>query len=465
MFSRNLKRYLIIILPLLAAIGVLMYFGESLKPSAILAEVKNVHAGEGGFAERLKHPLAELLTQMLVILLTAKLVGYLFKLIGQQEVMGEIAAGIVLGPSLLGWLWPVASAFLFPAESLKNLQMLSQIGLVLFMFVIGMELDIEIVKRRASEALLVSHASIFFPFLLGVGLAVYLYPRFAPSSITFTAYSLFMGIALSITAFPVLARILKERRMARTQVGNMALICAALNDVTGWCLLALVIGIAKATATGDALLTIAIALVYGLVMFYVARPIVKRLSERYFRDLQLSPVFVAIILLTLVASSLIAEVIGIHALFGAFLAGVIMPPQVAIRKLFTDRIEDVSAMLLLPLFFAFTGLRTQIGLVNSSYLWMLCGVICFLAIFGKVVGSAVTARWVGQSWRDSLMIGALMNTRGLMELIVLNIGYELGILTPEIFTMLVFMALATTMMTAPALNLIEKFWPKKTSEN
>jgi Kef-type K+ transport system membrane component KefB len=329
------------------------------------------------------------------------------------------------------------------------------------MFIIGMELDIDILRKRATEALVVSHVSIVFPYFLGVGLAYFIYSTFAPANIPFLAYALFMGIAMSITAFPVLARILKERKMTTTQVGGMAIICAAIDDVTAWFLLAVVIAIAKAGDISGALITMGLTFVYVAFMFFAVRPLLKKLSERYFTNGHLSKGFVAIIFLLLLCSAFVAEVIGIHALFGAFLAGVIMPGNASIRKMFTERTEDVSVLLLLPLFFAFTGLRTQIGLLNNGYMWSVCGIIILLAILGKFAGSTLASRLTGQPWGHSLKIGALMNTRGLMELIVLNIGYDLGILKPEIFTMMVFMALATTFMTAPALNLIEKYWDKE----
>ncbi len=458
MKKNHLKLYALTILPLLAAIVFLVYSGKSLQPSAYVSEIRNAHAGGGSIADSFKHPLTILLMQILVVLGTAKLIGYLFTRIGQQAVIGEIVAGIVLGPSLLGWLAPGVYQFLFPASALGNLQLLSQIGLVLFMFIIGMELDIDILKKRATEALVVSHLSIVFPYFLGVGLAWFLYSTFAPANIPFIAYALFMGIAMSITAFPVLARILKERKMTQTPIGGMAIICAAIDDVTAWCLLAIVIAIAKAGDVTSALVTITLSAVYVAFMFFAVRPLLRKLSIRFFIDGQLKSNFVAIIFLLLLFSSFVAEVIGIHALFGAFLAGAMMPPNVSMRRIFTERTEDVSIMLLLPLFFAFTGLRTQIGLLNSSYMWGVCFVIILLAILGKFLGSAIAARMVGQSWKDSLSMGALMNTRGLMELIVLNIGYDLGILKPEVFTMMVFMALATTFMTAPALNIIEKIF-------
>jgi Kef-type K+ transport system membrane component KefB len=387
----------------------------------------------------------------------------LFTRIGQQSVIGETVAGIILGPSLFGLLCPGAFHFLFPPGSLPNLQLVSQVGLVLFMFIIGMELDLDKLKSRVGEAIVISHLSIAFPFLLGVGLAYFLYSNYAPANIPFIAYSLFMGIAMSITAFPVLARILKERNMTKTPVGSMALICAAIDDVTAWCILAVIIAIAKAGSINGALLTIVCTIAFVLFMFFVTRPLVKKLSDRFFKNDTLQAPFIASIFLTLIFSAFIAEVIGIHALFGAFLAGVIMPSNVSLRKLFTERVEDVSIMLLLPLFFAFTGLRTQIGLLNSSNVWLICVLIIGLAIIGKFVGGAVAARVVGLSWKDGLSIGALMNTRGLMELIVLNIGYDLGILRPEVFTMFVIMALTTTFLTAPALNLIESVFSRKGS--
>jgi Kef-type K+ transport system membrane component KefB len=457
---KHLKLYFAIILPLLLGIVLLLWHGKTLQPSSIIAEIKNIHAGGGSVSDTMKHPLPILLLQIIIVLATSKIVGFVFKVFGQQTVIGEMAAGILLGPSLLGWAMPNVFAFLFPPSSLANLQLLSQVGLLLFMFIIGMELDLNILKKRATEALLVSHVSIFFPYLLGVGLAYFLYDTFAPANIPFIAYALFMGITMSITAFPVLARILKERNITQTRIGSMSIICAAIDDVTAWCLLAIVISIAKAGSILGALFTICITVVYVLFMFLVVRKFLRQIGKEYFIDGKLNPTFIAMTLTTLISSAFIAEIIGIHAMFGAFLAGVVMPSNMSLRKIMTEKTEDVSVMLLLPLFFAFTGLRTQIGLLSGPSLWALCGLVIALAISGKFLGSAIAAKVVGQSWRDAISIGTLMNTRGLMELIVLNIGYDLGILTPEIFTIMVFMALATTCMTSPLLNLIEKAWPE-----
>ncbi|MCE6989937.1 cation:proton antiporter [Dyadobacter sp. CY323] len=413
------------------------------------------------FGHNLTHPLAILLLQIITIIIAARIFGWICKSIGQPTVIGEIAAGIFLGPSLLGMFYPGVSAFLFPATSLSNLQFLSQVGLILFMFIIGMELDLKVLKTKAQEAVVISHASIILPFALGVGLALYMYQDFAPEGINFLSFSLFIGIALSITAFPVLARIVQERGLSRTKLGTMVITCAATDDITAWCILAAVIAIVKAGSFVSSIYTIILAAAYVFVMLKVLKPLLKRIGDHYsYREGLTKPV-VALFFLILLLSSFCTEVIGIHALFGAFMAGVIMPANQSFRNIFIEKVEDVSMVLLLPLFFVFTGLRTQIGLLNEGYLWQVTGLIILAAVFGKFVGSAVAARFVKQSWRDSLVIGSLMNTRGLMELVVLNIGYDIGVLSAEIFAMMVIMALVTTCMTGPALDLIDRFFPKK----
>jgi Kef-type K+ transport system membrane component KefB len=412
----------------------------------------------------LSHPLAILLAQIVTIILVARLFGWLFQKIGQPSVIGEIIAGIVLGPSLVGLYFPEFSAALFPAASLGNLQFLSQIGLILFMFVVGMELDLKVLRDKAQDAVVISHASIIIPFALGVTLAYFVYASFAPMGVQFSSFALFLGIAMSITAFPVLARIVQERGMHRTRLGTVVITCAAADDITAWCLLAAVIAIVKAGSFVSALYVIALAVVYVLVMVKVVRPFLKRVGDLHESRENLGKPVVAIFFLALLLSSYATEVIGIHALFGAFMAGAIMPTNTKFRNIFIEKVEDVALVLLLPLFFVFTGLRTQIGLLNDPYLWKVTGLIILVAVVGKFVGSAFAARFVGQSWKDSLTIGALMNTRGLMELVVLNIGYDLGVLTPEIFAMMVIMALVTTFMTGPALDLINRFFrsPKTT---
>ncbi len=417
------------------------------------------------FGHNLTHPLATLLAQIVTIIIVARLFGWICKLIGQPTVIGEIAAGIFLGPSLLGMFYPEVSAFIFPKTSLSNLQFLSQVGLILFMFIIGMELDLNVLKTKAKEAVVISHASIMLPFALGVGLALYMYTEFAPEGISFLSFALFTGIALSITAFPVLARIVQERGLSRTRLGMMVITCAATDDITAWCILAAVIAIVKAGEFMSSIYTIVLSLGYVLVMLQVVKPLLKRIGDHYaYREGLTKPV-VALFFLVLLISSYCTEIIGIHALFGAFMAGVIMPANQRFRNIFIEKVEDVSLVLLLPLFFVFTGLRTQIGLLNDPHLWFVTGLIIAAAVVGKFVGSTIAALFVKQSWRDSLIIGSLMNTRGLVELVVLNIGYDIGVLSPQIFTMMVIMALATTCMTGPALDLIDKFLPARKGED
>ncbi|MFG4005299.1 cation:proton antiporter [Flavobacterium aquidurense] len=404
--------------------------------------------------ENLQHPLAILLAQIVTIILVARLFGWVFRKIGQPSVIGEMIAGIVLGPSLVGMYFPEFSAALFPKESLGNLQFLSQIGLILFMFVIGMELDLKVLKNKAHDAVVISHASIVIPFALGLSLAYFIYHTFAPVGVEFASFGLFMGIAMSITAFPVLARIVQERGMQKTKLGTIAITCAAADDITAWCILAVVIAIVKAGSFTSSLYVIGLAILYVIVMLKIVRPFLKRVGDLNSTRESLNKPVVAIFFITLLFSSYASELIGIHALFGAFLAGAIMPENNKFRNIFIEKVEDVAIIVLLPLFFVFTGLRTQIGLLNDPYLWKVTAVIIAVAVAGKFLGSAFAAKFVGQSWKDSLAIGALMNTRGLMELVVLNIGYDLGVLSTEIFTMMVIMALVTTFMTGPALDFI-----------
>ncbi|MEZ7506428.1 cation:proton antiporter [Flavobacterium sp. Arc2] len=406
-------------------------------------------------------PLAILLAQIVMIILVARLFGWVFKKIGQPTVIGEIIAGIVLGPSLLGMYFPGFSAALFPVESLGNLKFLSQIGLILFMFVIGMELDIKVLKNKASEAVVISHASIVIPFALGIGLSYFVFNQFAPPGVQFLSFSLFMGIAMSITAFPVLARIVQEREIHKTKLGAIVITCAAADDITAWCLLAVVIAIVKAGDFISSLYVISLAVIYVVAMIFIVKPFLKRIGDLYGSKDSIGKPVMAIFFLFLILSSYATEVIGIHALFGAFMMGSIMPDVTKFRMIFIEKVEDVAVILLLPLFFVFTGLKTEIGLINDPYLWKVTGAIIMVAVVGKFLGSALAAKFVGQNWKDSFTIGALMNTRGLMELIVLNIGLELKVLTPEVFTMMVIMALVTTFMTGPALDLINYLFKDK----
>ncbi len=400
-----------------------------------------------------RSPLSILLLQLIVIIIVAKLFAFLFRLIKQPPVMGEMLAGIVLGPSLLGLLFPQISNFLFPPTSMSSLAVFSQIGVVLFMFVVGVELDLEHLKERASAAIMVSHASIVVPFLLGAALALTLYGSLARANTSFTPFALFMGIAMSITAFPVLARILEDRGLSGSPLGNTALACASIDDVTAWCILAFVVAVVQASGFADAIVTIGLTLLFILVMLLLVRPRVEPLISRRLDDKRHPRSLMAGILAFAFACAWFTEVIGIHALFGGFLAGVVMPSSLSVQGFVNERIKSFTSAALLPLFFVFTGLRTQITLLNDLNSWLMCMAIIVVAVLGKLVGSMLMARWTHMSWRDSFSIGVLMNTRGLIELVVLNIGYDLGILSARIFVMMVIMALATTLMTAPLLSL------------
>ena len=407
--------------------------------------------------ENFKEPLSRILLQVIVIVLATRLVGALFARWGQPSVVGEVLAGILLGPSLLGWLWPEASSFIFPSESLGVLKLLSQIGVCLFMFVVGLELEVSQLRQKAQTAVLVSHVGILFTFFLGVVTALLLYSKQGASGTSFAAFALFMGIAMSITAFPVLAHILKERGLARTFLGSTALTCAAVNDATAWAMLAFVVAIARAGSLASTTLGLGLVLVFVAVMLFVVRPQLPRWLD-VGRMAAGGPGrgAMAAVLLLILTSALATELIGIRALFGAFVAGVVMPQKTEFREYLIVRLENFSSLFLLPLFFAYSGLRTHVGLLNDPTSWLICLAIIGVATLGKLGGTMVTARLTGMNWNDSFALGALMNTRGLVELVALNIGYDLGILPPRIFAMMVLMALVTTFLTGPLLNLAER---------
>ncbi|HET9956857.1 MAG TPA: cation:proton antiporter [Polyangiaceae bacterium] len=394
-----------------------------------------------------------LLLQIGVILVAARGVGLVFRRFQQPQVVGEMAAGILLGPSLLGWLAPNVSAFLFPAKSLVHLGTLSQVGLVLFMFLVGLEFDPKLLRGRGHAAVVTSHVSIVAPFFLGSVLALYLYPRLSDASVAFNGFALFMGAAMSVTAFPVLARILQERKLVHTKVGAVTIACAAVDDVTAWAILAVVIAIVRANALHAPLwLTLAGSLVYMVLMLFVVRPALRLLETRYHRAGRVSQDFLGLIFLLLLASAWTTEWLGIHALFGAFCLGAVMPKDRGLMHEIADKLENVTVVFLLPIFFASAGLKTRIGLVTGAEMWGFFGLIMLVAVLGKFGGSTAAARLVGLSWRESSALGILMNTRGLMELVILTIGFDLGVISPALFAMLVMMALATTIMTTPVIQ-------------
>jgi len=407
----------------------------------------------------LHSPLGQTLLQVLVIVIAARCAGSLFTRLGQPAVIGEMAVGISLGPSLLGALFPNVSKFIFPTQSLGSLSILSQVGILLFMFVVGMELDVRLLQKRAQSAVLVSHASIVVPFILGLTSAVWLYEKYGGPNRNFMVFALFVGISMSITAFPVLARIIQERGLTGTELGSIAITCAAVDDVTAWTGLAFIVTLARAQSLIGCLITVVLSIAVVVAALYVMRPMLDRSVSRCPDPGSPGKTLTVAVLVSVFACALATETIGIHALFGAFLSGVLMPRNEAFRTFLRQRIEYFSTLFLVPIFFAFTGLRTQIGLLSGPSDWMICGLLLTLAVCGKFGGSTLAARASGMSWRDSTALGALLNTRGLIELIALNLGLDLGVLSPKIFAMLVLMALITTFMTGPIVTFLGVgFW-------
>jgi Kef-type K+ transport system membrane component KefB len=378
------------------------------------------------------------------------LLSQLFRKLGQPPVIGEVVAGLTLGPSVLGQLWPDAQQLLLPAEVAPHLGVIAQFGVILYMFLIGLELNPGLLEDRARATILIAHASIAVPFILGSALALLLYPRLSNSDVPFTSFALFLGVAMAITAFPVLARILSDQRLQSTPLGVLALACAATGDATAWCLLAFVVGIAQAKISG-AVVVIGLTAAYLAFMLLIVRPLAARMTS-------VTPTrgAVALVLVALLLSALATEAIGIHAIFGAFMLGAVIPHDSAIAREFIHKLEDFITVLLLPAFFALTGMRTQIGLVAGWEQWLLCVVIITTASVGKFGGTMISARLTGMGWRDASALGILMNTRGLMELIVLNIGLDLKIISPTLFAMMVLMALATTIATTPMLRMFRQ---------
>ena len=399
--------------------------------------------------------LPTLLLQIGVILVMARLLGRIFQLFRQPQVLGEMAAGILLGPSFLGWLAPDLSVALFPSESLGILNGLSQIGLILFMFLVGLDLDPKALREHGYTAGVTSPVSIIAPFLLGTALARYLYLRLAPDDVPFLHFALFMGTAMSITAFPVLARILTERSLLQTPVGMVAIACAAVDDVTAWCILAGVVLLVRSTGDWSSFwLTLLGSLAYVALVVFGIRRIFAYLTLRSRQREMVSPNLLAAILLLVLSSAWITEWLGIHALFGAFVVGAVMPRERGFTLALRDKLEGLTVVLLLPLFFALTGLRTSLGLVHSPEMWVYCVLIIATAVGGKFGASTLAARLTGMSWREAGALGILLNTRGLIELVVLNVGLEIGVISPAVFTMMVLMALVTTFMTTPLLDWI-----------
>lgn len=421
----------------------------------------NIRVGTSAFAtftEGVQHHLGTtiglLLLQIIVILSVARGMGILFSKLKQPTVIGEIVAGILLGPTLLGAVWPEGFAFLFPESSLGSIELLSQFGLILFMFTIGMELNISDIRKQARNALIISQSGIFIPFVLGIVLCITTYTRYS-SQVAFLPLALFMGISMSITAFPVLARIIQERSMSRTPLGKLALNTAAAGDIIAWLLLAGIMAITQSGSFNSAIFNFLFLLLYLLVAFGILRPLFSIIGRIYNKQELISKSIIGLIFILLLVSAYVTEILSMHALFGSFILGLIMPEDVKFRHILTEKVEDVSLNVFLPLFFASSGLRTELGLINTPELWILLMIFIAVAIIGKIGGTYLSARICGLQVKESLYLGAYMNTRGLMELVVLKIGLDLGVLPPVFFAILVLMTLVTTLMTAPLIHLID----------
>jgi Kef-type K+ transport system membrane component KefB len=383
-------------------------------------------------------------------------VAVLFQKFQQPKVMGEMVAGIMLGPSLLGWVAPHLSGMLFPASSLGYLNALSQVGVVIYMFLVGVALKPRSLREHGHTAVLASHVSIIVPFLLGTALALLLYPRFCDDSVGFTGFALFMGAAMSITAFPVLARILSDRGMVGTKLGSLAIACAAVDDVTGWCILAYIVVLVRAGGRASIPLwtTLGGLVAFTLFMVYGVRRLLRRFGVACRETGQLSENALALLVVVVLASAVITEHLGLHLLFGAFLAGVVMPKGNKFVRYIFDKFETPTVVVLLPLYFAFTGLRTSVRVIEGAQMWLFCLIVIVVAVLGKLGGSMIAARAAGSGWRDATGLGILMNARGLMELVILNIGLDIGVISPSLYSMMIVMALVTTFMTTPLLELV-----------
>lgn len=405
----------------------------------------------------------QLILSIGIILLAARLCGWIFLKIGQPRVVGEMTAGILLGPSFFGRYFPHSFSYVFPTSSLPTIAVLSQLGLLLFMFVVGVEVDLKRVLKQGKAVVLISNVSILLPLALGIAMAKALYPQFAGAGVPFPTFALFMGAAMSVTAFPVLARILKERDMLGTSLGTVSISCAAIDDISAWLLLAVLTAMAHSSQGWYHLwLSMVFLALFIFVMLVPVRWIISGLESKY-RDRSASIESISVLILFMLLASWTTERLQVHALFGAFMAGLVLPKS-GMMKEAVDRIEALSVALLLPLFFALTGLRTRIDLLTDKVMWEYALAIMAIAVVGKLAGAALTAYVTGMNWKDSLGLGALMNTRGLVELVILNAGLDLGILSPAMFTMLVLMALVTTFMTSPALEILGIDRRLKTSE-
>ena len=432
------------------AVSAMLRFGRHLAAPEAVPGVPRFGSGATTQSTLLFH----ILVALLAIVLASRTLGRVFRRLGQPQVVGEVVAGILLGPSFLGRIAPDLGAFVLAPEIMPSLGVLAQMGAILFMFLVGLEFDTRLLRERTHTSVLISHTSIIVPFLLGVGLAVFLYPRLSTADVPFFAFALFSGVAMSITAFPVLARILTDVELQKTPLGVTALACAAVDDVTAWCLLAFVVSSAQARI-GSAVTTLGFTVLLIGTLVIVVRPLAVRGLERLeARNVPIGRTLMAVALGALLLVSLLAEGIGIHAVFGAFLLGALIPSESNLAVTLRAKLEDVVLVMLLPPFFAYSGMRTELQLVSGARNWAYCALIVAVACAGKIGGTMFAARRRGLPWRDASALGVLMNTRGLVQLVVLNIGLDLHVISPTLFAMMVVMAVVTTFATTPALKLI-----------
>ena len=454
---RSITIYLLMLIGAVAGFLLIRYLGDGLQTSPTLPAVAGAKVGIAHRNDTFLH----VLLALVAVIIAGRLLGAAFRYVGQPPVIGEVIAGILLGPSLLGQISPEFASYLLPQSVAPTLGVIAQLGVILYMFVVGLELDPESLRERGHSTIAISHASIVAPFLLGSILALFLYPELAEPHVPFTVFALFLGAAMSVTAFPVLARILTDRGISRTPLGVVALTCAATDDATAWCLLAFVVGVAQAKVQASFLVLIWTAL-YIAALFLVCRPLLRRWVHSL-GDRPITPGVIAVVFVALLSSALVTELIGIHAIFGAFALGAIFPHDSHLAKDLVRKLEDTVTVLLLPAFFAFTGMRTQIGLVSGMENWIWCGLIIAVATLGKFGGTYVAGRLTGLDRREASSLGILMNTRGLMELIVLNIGLDLQIISPTVFAMMVIMAVVTTVATTPIFQFINRGGPEALS--
>lgn len=451
---QNVKALFFYSLMLIAAIGIFLIvrmIGEESSVSASPAAVTSSAKTHG------PNVLFHVLATLTAVIGLGFVLGRLFQRWGQPPVIGEVVAGICLGPSLLGLISPDLMHLLIPGPAADphgnvaaSLQMIAQLGVILYMFVIGLNLNADELKSRVHIAVAISHASIVVPFVLGSIASLWFFPRYAPSGVSFTSFSLFLGVAMSITAFPVLARILTDRGLETTRIGSIALACAAADDATAWCLLAVVVGIIQ-TSVHSAATVILMAATFVAAMFWIVRPLLNSSLRPAEPNSASSPFLLIAGLVGALLSALTTEWIGIHAIFGAFLFGAIIPHGSRLAHDVRTRLKDAVTILLLPAFFAYTGMRTEIGMISSGDDWLMFAITILVATLGKFGGTYFVARALGVHNKEAAALGTLMNTRGLMELIVLNIGLDLGVISPTLFAIMVVMALVTTMTTSPIL--------------